>query len=671
MNNTASWDAGAVYNGGNITALTDSIFIDNTASQAWGGAIFNNGNIIALTDSTFNGNTAANGGAIYMSNGNLTVHYSSFVNNTATTSGNAIYNSIYNAGTVNAEYNWWGSNNNPSSQIYGTVDYSNWLYMTITIDPTTITNGSTGTVTVSFNNVCNGTNVTGIDPANGHIPNGTVVSFNSVLGTFNPAKAVTNNGNATSTFTAADISIKTVNAVSDNQTVSTYINGIGTEISVDNVTCSKGSTANLTATLTSLNGTGVSGKTVTFIVNGTSYNATTDAIGVANLSYEPINAGIYSVTASFAGDKSYGDCSKTGYLTAQMNDVYVSPTGSDTDGDGTESNPFATIQNGLNCVVTSGTLHLMAGTYTGTGNNGLNLTKNVNIVGENQNNTLINAAKSGNIFTVNSGLTVKITNLTLTNGIATNGGAIYNNGNLTITNCTFTNNKATNQGGAIYDYQSNLTLSGCTFTDNTASISFGGAIYNYQSNLTLSGCIFTSNTASNWGGAICNAYGSSLNMSNCTFSSNAATNQGGAIANVGINAILNGSNCIFSNNTATTDGGAIYNNGITTLHFNSFVNNTAPTGSDIYLSMGTVNAQNNWWGSNNSPLSQIYVDNGTVDYSNWLYMTITNQNIISNGTTRTMTVSFNNVYNGTNVTSIDPANGHIPDGTVVSFSSAL
>jgi predicted outer membrane repeat protein len=667
LNNTANWDGGAIYNGGNFTSLSDSTFKGNVASLCWGGAIFNNGNM-NLSNSTFNGNSAVNGGAIYLSSGNLTAHYNSFKNNTATTSGNTIYNSIYNSNTINTEYNWWGSNDKPSSQIYGPVDYNNWLYMTITVSPTNITHGSTGSVIVSFNNIYNGTNVTSIDPINGHIPDGTIVTFSSTLGTFNPTTTTTDEGNATSTFTATDVNIDTVNAVTDNQTISTYINGIGTKISVNNVTSNAGNTVNLTATLTSINGTSVSGKNVTFTVNGTSYTATTDENGVATWGYKPINAGVYSIVANFAGDTNYGNSSKTGFLTAQMNDIYVSPTGNDSNGDGTKSNPFATIQQGINCVTAGGTLHLMAGTYTGTGNNRLNLTKNLNIIGENQSNTIINAEKSNNIFTINSGLTVTIANLILTNGVALNGSAIYNNGNLTMLNCTFTNNNANSQGGAIYNYQSSLTLSNCTFTNNIASNSFGGAIYNYQTNLTLSNCTFTSNTASNWGGAICNAYGSTLNMTNSTFSGNTATSQGGAIANVGINAILNGTNCIFTNNTAGNNGGVIYNNGLTTLHFNSFVTNTAPTGSAIYLAMGTVNAEYNWWGSNNNPSNQIY---GALDYNNWIYMTIINSTTILKDSTGTVTVSFNNICNGTNVTSIDPINGHIPDGTIVTFSSSL
>ena len=79
--------------------------------------------------------------------------------------------------------------------------------------------------------------------------------------------------------------------------------------------------------------------------------------------------------------------------------MYVSPTGSDTTGNGSAANPYATIQNGLNNTAAGGTLNLMPGTYTGTGNTGLTITQNVNIIGTSQTNTIINAANLNNMFT--------------------------------------------------------------------------------------------------------------------------------------------------------------------------------------------------------------------------------------------------------------------------------
>ncbi len=597
---------GTIYNTGNLT-VTSSSFINNTVSS--GGALYNTGNSTVTGCSIIN-NTASTGSAIYNSGStsNLTVNFSSFTNNHAFSSG-TIYRS---SGAVNAEYNWWGSNNSPSTQVYGTVDYTNWLYMTQTINPINIPNGGIGTVTVSFNNACNGTNVTSIDPSNGHITDGTIVSFSSVLGTLYPVTAVTTNGIATTIFTATGTQIKPITATTDNQTVSTYMNGIGTTITVVNVTTAKDSTSNLTATLTSIDGSNLANRTITFTINGNSYEITTDLNGVAAMSYTPHEIGVLNVTASYSGDSTYGDSTKTGYLTVLLNEAYVSPTGNDITGEGTLTNPYATIQTGLNNLISGGTLHLASGTYAGTGNAGITITKNINIIGTSQANTIINGQTLNTIFSVNSGLNVTMANLYFTYCKGANGGAVYSSGNLTVNNCGFNANTATTKGGAIYN-TGTLTVNNSTFIFNAATSNHGGAIFNQGT--------------------------------------------------------LNVNNSIFNGNTANMNGGAIFSQGTMNLHFNSFVNNHGTTGSTIYSSSGNANAENNWWGSNNSPVSQIY---GTVDYSNWIYMTIiTTPTTVVNETTSSVTVNFNNIYNGTDFISINPAFGYIPDGTTVNFSSAL
>ena len=472
--------------------------------------------------------------------------------------------------------------------------------------------------------------------------------------------------------------------------------------------------------------------------------------------------------------------------------VYVSPTGSDTTGTGTAANPYATIQNGLNNLAAGGTLNLMPGTYTGIGNSAITIVQNVNIIGENQNNTLINAANSNNIFNINTGVNVTIANLNLENGTASSlGGSIYcNYGSLTITNCTFTGNIAGQNGGAVYStnnylvvnncsfvnnspsthdngmaiytsratvivnncnftnnkcyggsgstltcyYSVSVTVTNCTFTNSTNATAIyiysynttktstlinvnnctftnnsgpsntsPGAIYDYNVVMNVSNCAFINNVALEYGGAIYNSYGL-MNVTNCTFIGNNQTSTssssygGGAISisttsstsgmNINNCSFINNTgnsggaifdsygtfagvvnNCTFINNTAN-NGGAIYDKVSNFIvNYSSFVNNTATTSGNIIYSSSSVNAENNWWGSNNSPASQII---GTVDYSNWLYMTETiNQTSIVNGSTATVTVSFNNIWNGTNVVSINPANGNIPDGTAVNFSSIL
>ena len=120
----------------------------------------------------------------------------------------------------------------------------------------------------------------------------------------------------------------------------------------------------------------------------------------------------------------------------------------------------------------------------------------------------ISGGGTSRIFTVNSGKTVALQNLTLTggNGVGTvvgnngNGGTIFNNGTLTLTRCTLSGNSAT-FGGAIYN-DGTLTLTHCTLSGNSASQ--GGAIYNDDGTLTLANSIVAANTAPSGGADIFN-----------------------------------------------------------------------------------------------------------------------------------------------------------------------
>ena len=316
--NNAKWAGGAILSyDGIITSLSDCTFTNNTA--VIGGAIANQGSI-TVNGCTFIDNavgTSYGGGAIYSQYSGISVHFSRFVNNTAT-KGKDIWG---NDGSIDAKYNWWGSNNNPSSNVYGNVDCSKWLYMTITVNPTSIAYGGNGAVTVSFNNAYDGTTVTSLNPANGHIPDGTIVGFNSLLGTFNPATTTTTNGITTAIFTATSLGMGNINAITDSQTVSTSIkvNQAATTLIVNNVTGVNGKTVGLTATLKDENGNPVSDKTINFTVNGNSYTATTNTSGIATLSYLiSETAGIYTIIASFAGDENYTLSSGTGNLNVNI-----------------------------------------------------------------------------------------------------------------------------------------------------------------------------------------------------------------------------------------------------------------------------------------------------------------------------------------------------------------
>ena len=125
-NNVADNNGGAIYNDGTLAVINTSL-IHNTAISWGGGAICNYGKTM-VTNSILTYNRAGYGGAIY--NYNYTsVIYSQIVNNTSN-KGSAIENG---AGLVNAKYNWWGSNYNPSGMIIGRVSYGPWLKTPITV----------------------------------------------------------------------------------------------------------------------------------------------------------------------------------------------------------------------------------------------------------------------------------------------------------------------------------------------------------------------------------------------------------------------------------------------------------------------------------------------------------------------------------------------------------
>ena len=205
--------------------------------------------------------------------------------------------------------------------------------------------------------------------------------------------------------------------------------------------------------------------------------------------------------------------------------------------------------------------------------NGVIINKNIRIDGKGH---TIDAKNLGRIFKINNWCDVTLTNVTLTNGNATVGGAIYNFGNLNLVHVNFVNNTA-KYGGAIMNYAYGLVLDDSTFTNNTAKI--GGAIYNSEDCFVVGNSTFTNNTAK-IGGAIYN-YGIGFVVGNSTFVNNSAADGAGAIMNGGRGFVVG--NSTFANNTATSKGGAIYNYGIGFVVGNStFANNTAEDAGAVY-----------------------------------------------------------------------------------------
>ena len=205
--------------------IKDSKFIGNKANKD-GGAIYNKGALNIETsifdaNAASNGNTGYHGDDIYNS-GILTLHYSALL-------GKGTNKLIYNEGrepSANAQYNWWGTNSNPSTLVGAGLDYddepcddvdvSNWVVMSV--DPTSIEKvivGNEKTLTVNFNHY----NVNGVIKELAKSIPSINVNFEAVNGTLSSDVAATDNGVASVTYTVKGNDQITVKSGSQTLTV--------------------------------------------------------------------------------------------------------------------------------------------------------------------------------------------------------------------------------------------------------------------------------------------------------------------------------------------------------------------------------------------------------------------------------------------------------------------
>ncbi|WP_424355578.1 hypothetical protein [Methanobacterium sp. MBAC-LM] len=223
--------------------------------------------------------------------------------------------------------------------------------------------------------------------------------------------------------------------------------------------------------------------------------------------------------------------------------------------------PKLSIKNATGTINNGGTVKIADGDYKGVNNTKITINKNMTIIGESQTGTIINGTNSAWIFKIQSGITVTIENLTLKNGYAYNGGAIYNNGNLTVSGGRFTNNYAYVAGSVIYNHGT-LTVIESSFLNNDADGGYGypvymnaaGAIYN-DGYLTVMDSYFSENYVGCGNGAAIHNSGFAI-VNNTEFIGNTAYGSGGAIYN---DNRLNIANSNFIVNIAYFDGGAVYN----------------------------------------------------------------------------------------------------------------
>src|SRR6266545_1930759 len=172
------------------------------------------------------------------------------------------------------------------------------------------------------------------------------------------------------------------------------------------------------------------------------------------------------------------------------------------------------------------------------------------------------------LFVVDSGASLTLRNIVLTNGsYSGDGGAIINNGALTLENSTIRNSQSGASGGAIVSY-GRLTIINSLLEDNEALN--GGALYPRWpgSQTTIVNSVLRNNratgTTDGWGGAILAWDGAPVTIEGSDIYSNTAQ-YGGGIYNFAHSVLTLQGNTRLRNNAAVVDGGGLYNEGTATL----------------------------------------------------------------------------------------------------------
>ncbi|MGB7789257.1 PKD domain-containing protein [Methanoregula sp.] len=229
-----------------------------------------------------------------------------------------------------------------------------------------------------------------------------------------------------------------------------------------------------------------------------------------------------------------------------------------------------------------------------------------------------------------------------TGGTGGYGGAIHSAGALTVTGSTITGCSAGNGG-----YSGNWGVSG-SYHGNGGN---GGAISaSATSTVTVTGSTITGCSAGNGGSNVNGGGGGAI------YSTGAITVTSNTITGCQAGADPGGNRPL---------GGAVYASG--SLNFNRLVNdNTAP--GVAVSSTGSLDARNNWWGSNNNPSALV---GPGVTCDPWLVLGISaSPTLINPGTTSTIQANLTYSMTGTGTSTKTAGTQYVPDLIPVTFSTS-
>ncbi|MDO5832346.1 MAG: hypothetical protein Q4Q14_05845, partial [Methanobrevibacter sp.] len=608
--------------------VKDSKFIDNTNTNSYGGAI-SDCDEFTITNSAFINNKAAkDGGAIYIGyNRDAIITKSTFIDNVANTQGgnyhgDAIYNHgkllinycvlLSNAGNsviyseseqdVNAQLNWWGTNDDPSSlngvgtyedddynEVDCVIDSSNWVYMNVTTNMTgdSLNVGDKVEITVDFTNYIDSTNT--LRPLLDRLPEITV-SAGKVSRSLDANEVTTVDGIAKFVYTADEAGEYAIRVASGDAVVEIPIT---VEEAADEIVYVDGA-----------NGLDTNdGKT-----RETAVKTIEHAVEIANGKII-ILTGEYTVGSLLNITKDL-DIAGEGDVTVKSN-VAQTVTYEEWDDWDEEwvtktKTVYTLIENNANLNLSNIKFTLVPASI-----NMEMITNNANLFINTCEFTNIKVTSSKGVIQNIKTAKLEVNGTTFTASSSTYG-AINSNGELLVNNSKFADADRSGEGTvystAITAYN-RATIVNSEFKNNKGGA--GGAVYvmySYTNKenpvVEINNCIFEDNEATGTygdGAAIkCSGNQVTLTVTNSTFNNNVAVRNGGAIYAQGT---VNVDQCVFTENVAATANTLYAYSGTIDISNSIILDDATPIEryESTYSEPAVVTANDNWWGTNDKP----------------------------------------------------------------------
>lgn len=272
------------------------------------------------------------------------------------------------------------------------------------------------------------------------------------------------------------------------------------------------------------------------------------------------------------------------------------PSISDPLEDGSSGHPFDMIQEGIDTAANGDTVLVASGSYT----------ESIKIIGKHitvrsasgPDVTIIDGNQSRVVTVLDSVDSTALEGFTITNGIATNGGGVYcHNSSIIIDNNIITSNTASGgmaYGGGIYIESCSAHIVDNIIKNNSAVINFlsggGGGIACWYSEVNIFSNFISDNITTHTAGDATHGGGIALIRSKTKIVNNIISGNQTNFSGGGIYAYSYVTSCVIAlenntitNNTSSSMGGGFYVNAFPHCYNTIFCNNTAPTGSEIYI----------------------------------------------------------------------------------------